>query len=109
MRLPRELGPIHFVGIGGIGMSGIAEVLVNLGYQVSGSDLKDSPTTQRLASLGVRVHIGHDAKCIENAQEGARRAATLTARLLAFSRQQPLEPQPLDPNKLVGGMSEPCT
>jgi UDP-N-acetylmuramate--alanine ligase len=59
---------IHFVGIGGIGMSGIAEVLVNLGYQVSGSDQKESAITQRLASLGVVVHIGHDAKCIENAQ-----------------------------------------
>lgn len=59
---------IHFVGIGGIGMSGIAEVLVNLGYQVSGSDLKTSATTQRLAGLGVQVTIGHDAKCIERAQ-----------------------------------------
>ncbi len=46
---------IHFVGIGGIGMSGIAEVLLNLGYKVSGSDLKGSPITQRLASLGAAV------------------------------------------------------
>jgi UDP-N-acetylmuramate--alanine ligase len=59
---------IHFVGIGGIGMSGIAEVLVNLGYQVSGSDIKESAVTQRLAGMGVHVAIGHDAKCIENAQ-----------------------------------------
>ena len=59
---------IHFVGIGGIGMSGIAEVLVNLGYQVSGSDIKESATTLRLAGLGVQVTIGHDAKCIEQAQ-----------------------------------------
>jgi len=59
---------IHFVGIGGIGMSGIAEVLVNLGYQVSGSDLKASPTTDRLQGLGVAVHLGHDAKCIAGAQ-----------------------------------------
>ena len=50
---------IHFVGIGGSGMSGIAEVLVNLGYVVSGSDLADSATTRRLAGLGVRIHIGH--------------------------------------------------
>lgn len=50
---------IHFVGIGGIGMSGIAEVLLNLGYQVGGSDLRDSPVTQRLASLGARISIGH--------------------------------------------------
>ena len=52
---------IHFVGIGGIGMSGIAELLANLGYEVSGSDAKASPTTARLAALGVRVHEGHDA------------------------------------------------
>jgi len=52
---------IHFVGIGGIGMSGIAEVLLNLGYEVSGSDLKASETTRRLASLGGRVELGHDA------------------------------------------------
>jgi UDP-N-acetylmuramate--alanine ligase len=50
---------VHFVGIGGIGMSGIAEVLLNLGYRVSGSDLKESPLTRRLASLGVRVAYGH--------------------------------------------------
>jgi UDP-N-acetylmuramate--alanine ligase len=52
---------IHFVGIGGIGMSGIAEVLLNLGYAVSGSDLKESDTTRRLASLGGRVALGHAA------------------------------------------------
>ena len=52
---------IHFVGIGGAGMSGIAEILHNLGYRVSGSDQSDSATSRRLASLGIRVHIGHDA------------------------------------------------
>lgn len=50
---------IHFVGIGGIGMSGIAEVLLNLGYRVSGSDLRESDATQRLRKLGAEVHIGH--------------------------------------------------
>src|SRR5207245_1168111 len=50
---------IHFVGIGGIGMSGIAEVLLNLGYKISGSDLKTSPVTQRLASLGATIFEGH--------------------------------------------------
>jgi UDP-N-acetylmuramate--alanine ligase len=50
---------IHFVGIGGIGMSGIAELLINLGYQISGSDLKDSPVTQRLSNLGGRLFKGH--------------------------------------------------
>ena len=52
---------IHFVGIGGIGMSGIAELLANLGYEVSGSDAKRSDVTERLAALGVRVAHGHDA------------------------------------------------
>ena len=55
---------IHFVGIGGIGMSGIAEVLLNLGYKVSGSDLKDSSVTQRLAALGADVFEGHRAENI---------------------------------------------
>ena len=57
MRLPREIGPIHFVGIGGIGMSGIAEVLLNLGYQVSGSDLKESEITRRLTDLGGPLRV----------------------------------------------------
>ena len=52
---------IHFVGIGGIGMSGIAELLANLGYEVSGSDAKASDTTRRLAKLGVRIAVGHAA------------------------------------------------
>ena len=59
---------IHFVGVGGAGMSGIAEILHNLGYTVSGSDLADSATSRRLAALGIRVHIGHDAAQIEGAQ-----------------------------------------
>jgi len=53
---------IHFVGIGGIGMSGIAEVLLNLGYKVSGSDLRESSVTQRLASLGAIIFVGHRAE-----------------------------------------------
>src|ERR1700680_1973296 len=59
---------IHFVGIGGIGMSGIAEVLLNLGYKVSGSDLKSSPVTQRLAGLGAAVFEGHRAENIAGAE-----------------------------------------
>jgi UDP-N-acetylmuramate--alanine ligase len=55
---------IHFVGIGGVGMGGIAEVLLNLGYQVSGSDIKDNAVTKRLSKLGATVYIGHDAKNI---------------------------------------------
>src|SRR5450432_4531281 len=59
---------IHFVGIGGIGMSGIAEVLLNLGYKVSGSDLKSSSVTQRLAGLGAFVFEGHRAENIAGAE-----------------------------------------
>src|SRR6202790_3475414 len=59
---------IHFVGIGGIGMSGIAEVLLNLGYQVSGSDVKLSPTTDRLAKLGARIFEGHAAANVAGAK-----------------------------------------
>ena len=59
---------IHFVGIGGAGMSGIAEILHNLGYAVSGSDAHDSPVTRRLAQLGLRVAIGHDASHVTGAQ-----------------------------------------
>ncbi|WP_321790802.1 UDP-N-acetylmuramate--L-alanine ligase [Burkholderia pyrrocinia] len=58
---------IHFVGIGGAGMSGIAEVLVNLGYEVSGSDLSRNAVTDRLQALGARIAIGHDAVNIEGA------------------------------------------
>jgi len=59
---------IHFVGIGGIGMSGIAEVLLNLGYRISGSDLKNSPTTQRLASLGATIFEGHSPQNVAGAE-----------------------------------------
>jgi UDP-N-acetylmuramate--alanine ligase len=58
---------IHFVGIGGIGMSGIAEVLHNLGYEVTGSDLRESDTTARLRDLGIKVFIGHDETNIDGA------------------------------------------
>ena len=67
MKLPRDIGPVHFVGIGGIGMSGIAEVLVNLGYNVTGSDVADSANVKRLRDKGVRVAIGHKAENIDGA------------------------------------------
>src|SRR5437667_2057194 len=63
-----KLQRIHFVGIGGIGMSGIAEVLLNLGYKVSGSDLKSSPVTQRLAELGATIFEAHKAENIAGAE-----------------------------------------
>jgi len=62
MRLPRDIGPLHFVGIGGIGMSGIAEVMVNLGYMVQGSDQADSANVKRLRDKGVKISIGHSAE-----------------------------------------------
>ena len=65
--MKHRIQSIHFVGIGGSGMSGIAEVLLNLGYQISGSDLQDSAVTRRLADLGARVFIGHDAGHIQGA------------------------------------------
>jgi UDP-N-acetylmuramate--alanine ligase len=58
---------VHFVGIGGIGMSGIAELLANLGYVVSGSDEKRSAVTERLATMGIRVAYGHDAAHVGDA------------------------------------------
>ncbi|MEI7704544.1 MAG: UDP-N-acetylmuramate--L-alanine ligase [Deltaproteobacteria bacterium] len=68
MTLFRSRSPrIHFVGIGGIGMSGIAELLLNLGYPVSGSDLKGSESTRRLASLGGTIALGHDARNVGDA------------------------------------------
>src|SRR5271156_1083935 len=60
MKLPNQIGPIHFVGIGGIGMSGIAEVLLNLGHQVQGSDLSDNANVKRLREEGATVCVGHD-------------------------------------------------
>src|SRR5205823_13817123 len=59
---------VHFVGIGGIGMSGIAEVLLNLGFKVSGSDLRRSAVTDRLAKLGAAIHEGHRAENVAGAE-----------------------------------------
>lgn len=66
-KLPTQLGPIHFTGIGGIGMSGIAEVLLNLGYTVQGSDLKASKITNRLQDLGAKIFIGQVAENLVDA------------------------------------------
>ena len=67
-KLPTEMGPIHFIGIGGIGMSGIAEVLLNHGYRVQGSDLRASPITKRLTGLGAEVFIGQKAQNLDGAE-----------------------------------------
>ncbi|CAO4144332.1 UDP-N-acetylmuramate--L-alanine ligase [Methylorubrum aminovorans] len=67
MKLPEKLGPIHFIGIGGIGMSGIAEVMANLGYTVQGSDANDNANVRRLAENGIRTFVGHRAENVDNA------------------------------------------
>ncbi len=66
--MPTDIGPVHFVGIGGIGMSGIAEVLVNLGYRVQGSDAAENANVQRLRAKGVTIAIGHDAANLGDAR-----------------------------------------
>ena len=65
--IPLDIGLVHFVGIGGIGMSGIAEILHNLGHQVQGSDISESPNVKRLQRLGIKVHLGHHENNIERA------------------------------------------
>lgn len=65
--MKHKVKQIHFIGIGGVGMSGIAEVLLNLGYSISGSDLADNATTARLKSLGINVYKGHEAANVGNA------------------------------------------
>jgi UDP-N-acetylmuramate--alanine ligase len=67
MKLFGKTRHVHLIGVGGIGMSGIAELLINLGYRVSGSDLKESPVTGRLQELGGRIHQGHDSTHVEGA------------------------------------------
>jgi UDP-N-acetylmuramate--alanine ligase len=68
MKLPPKIGPIHFVGIGGIGMSGIAEVLMNLGYTVQGTDASDNANVKRLRDKGAKVFVGHKAEHVEGAE-----------------------------------------
>src|SRR5438874_7286175 len=67
MKLPRDIGPIHFVGIGGIGMSGIAEVLINLGYAVQGSDSGENANVKRLREKGAKISVGHSASALGDA------------------------------------------
>src|ERR1700761_9256883 len=65
--VPFDIGPVHFIGIGGIGMSGIAEIMLRIGYTVQGSEAKASANTQRVEKLGARIFIGHDAAHVEGA------------------------------------------
>ena len=66
-KLFEKVKDVHFVGIGGVGMSGIAEIILSLGFKVSGSDLRSSATTERLAGLGARIWIGHRREHLEKA------------------------------------------
>jgi UDP-N-acetylmuramate--alanine ligase len=68
MKGPREFGPVHFVGIGGIGMSGIAEVMNTIGYRVQGSDVAENYNVARLRKLGIEIHIGHQPENLADAQ-----------------------------------------
>ncbi len=68
MKMPLNIGLVHFIGIGGIGMSGIAEVLHNLGYKVQGSDQADSANVQRLREKGIEIFVGHKAENVGDAE-----------------------------------------
>ncbi|MFQ5625699.1 MAG: Mur ligase domain-containing protein, partial [Methyloligellaceae bacterium] len=68
MRMPRDIGPFHIIGIGGIGMSAIAEVMHDRGYEVRGSDLKTSANVRRLKEKGITCFVGHDAANIGDAR-----------------------------------------
>src|SRR5580765_4035208 len=65
--VPFDIGPVHFIGIGGIGMSGIAEIMLRIGYTVQGSDAKASANVDRLRALGAKIFIGHDPANVEGA------------------------------------------
>ena len=65
--VPFDIGPVHFIGVGGIGMSGIAEIMLRIGYTVQGSDAKASANTERLAKLGAKIFVGHDPANVEGA------------------------------------------
>jgi len=89
---------IHFIGLGGAGMSGIAEVLHNLGYVISGSDLANSPTLQRLAGLGIKTFVGHDAANMANADAVVTSTAVLPDNpevLVAREKRIPVVPRAL--------------
>ena len=66
-RVPLDVGTIHFIGIGGIGMSGIAEIMHNLGYHVQGSDVADNANVKRLRKMGIPVMLGHDPANLKDA------------------------------------------
>ncbi len=95
---------IHFIGVGGSGMSGIAEVLLNLGYQISGSDLADSATLRRLAGLGITTHVGHAAGNVKDADAVVTSTAVKADNpevLAARERHIPIVPRAVMPAELM--------
>ena len=90
MRLPREIGPIHFVGIGGIGMSGIAEVLCNLGYTIQGSDASEGANVNRLRDKGIKVSVGHAAENVARPLRHVGQAVDKSVDHLFVERPVPL-------------------
>ena len=109
--MKHKIQRIHFVGIGGSGMSGIAEVLANQGYAVSGSDLADSITTRRLAALGVRIAFGHDAANIDGADAvvvSTAVAADNPEVVAARQRLIPVVPRALARPDATAAVSQAC-
>ena len=90
MKLPPKLGPIHFIGIGGIGMSGIAEVMHQLGYKVQGSDVSESYVVEKLRKAGIPVTIGHSADNLGDAAVACSLARDIR---VAFARAPPASPR----------------
>jgi UDP-N-acetylmuramate--alanine ligase len=86
--MKHKIKNIHFIGIGGSGMNGIAEVLLNLGYQVSGSDLNESTVTQRLQELGATIHYGHDAENLQQADAVVTSTAVKTDNLEVLAARE---------------------
>ena len=87
---------IHFIGVGGSGMSGIAEVLLNLGYTISGSDLADSTTLRRLSGLGIQTQVGHSADNVKGADAVVTSTAVKSDNpevLAARAKQIPVVPR----------------
>src|SRR5690625_4347209 len=105
----RRIQRIHFIGIGGAGMCGIAEVLLNLGYEITGTDQRASKVTERLASLGARVEVGHRADAVRGADvvvsssaigvAGAHGTTTTTSMITSIFAEAGL-----DPTFVIGGL-----
>ena len=88
-RLPIDIGIIHFIGIGGIGMSGIAEILHNLGYKVQGSDISENQNVKRLQGMGVKVFVGQASKNLSGASIAVVSTAIQADNIeLSFAREK---------------------